>query len=456
MAAKKKNRRVLLVDDEKSIRDTLGDVLADEGFRVTTAKDGESALKAIDERDPDLVLLDIWMPGMDGIETLKAIKQKRPELPVVMISGHGTVETAVKATKLGAFDFIEKPLSIDKVTLTIEHALELSRLEQGYKGLSRVLAGEQELIGKSRPIKKLREQAERVGPTEGWVLITGENGTGKEVLARMIHRQSMRKDAPFVSVNCAAIPEELIESELFGYEKGAFTGAEDRKPGKFDLADGGTLFLDEIGDMSLRTQSKVLRILQEQQFERVGGARSVKVDVRVIAATNKDLEQEMKNGSFREDLFYRLNVIPLHLPPLRERKEDIPLLADHFLKEFASRSRLGAKRLGDKVVDAMKSYSWPGNVRELKNVLERMVILSDGDEISLSDLPASVAGAAGDEVSPMDEPNLKQARQAFERLYIARKLIENDYNVSRTAEKIGMERTTLHRKIKSYGIKTDK
>ncbi len=457
MAKKDKGSWILLVDDEESIRRTLGDVLEDEGFRVSTASGGEDALAVLDKQEPDLVLLDIWMPGMDGLTALERIKEEWPGLPVVMISGHGSIESAVKATKLGAFDFIEKPLSIDKVVLTIRHALDLTKLSRDYKRLSRELAGGGEVIGESEKMLEVRDQAERVGPTEGWVLITGENGSGKEVLARMIHRLSLRKDAPFVCVNCAAIPEELIESELFGYEKGAFTGAEARKQGRFDLADGGTIFLDEIADMSLKSQSKVLRILQEQQFERVGGTRSVKVDVRVIAATNKDLEQEMREGRFREDLYYRLNVVPIHLPPLREREEDIPLFVDHFLAEFSARSRLAAKKMDPKAMAALARYPWPGNVRELKNLIERMVILSSGDTISLSDLPPAVSGAKTEaEGGPYQFENLKEARAAFEREFIREKLKDNDFNVSRTAESIGMERTTLHRKIKSYGIETDR
>ncbi len=449
--------RILLVDDEESIRTTLGDVLADEGFKVSTAEDGESSLALVKDGDVDLVLLDIWLPGMDGIETLKAIKELAPDLPVVMISGHGSVETAVTATKHGAFDFIEKPLSIDKVVLTIEHALELNRLSREYMLLKQELLKTKDLIGESRVIKELRDQISKVGPTEGWVLITGENGTGKELVARSIHVHSDRRDGPFVGVNCAAIPEQLIESELFGYEKGAFTGAEGRKVGKFDLADQGTIFLDEIADMSLKTQAKILRILQEQQFERVGGTEPIKVDVRVVAATNKDLAAAIAAETFREDLYYRLNVIPLHVPPLRERSEDVPLFVDHFVKEFCARSRLPVKRIHKSAMKALSHYSWPGNIRELKNIIERMVILSSGDEINVRDLPPAVT-APGDSAarSPYNIPTLKEARAAFEREYLARKLMENDYNVSRTAEQVGMERTTLHRKIKSYGIETDK
>ena len=454
----KNKETILLVDDEESIRKTLGDVLGDEGYRVIASADGESALSELEREHPDLVLLDIWMPGMDGIETLQRIKEKRPELPVIMISGHGSVETAVKSTKLGAFDFIEKPLSLDKILLVISHALELTRLSRETASLRRQVAGDEELIGESEQVRSLREQIVKVAPTEGWVLITGENGTGKEVVSRMIHRQGLRKDGPFVSVNCAAIPEELIESELFGYEKGAFTGAAGRKLGRFDLADRGTLFLDEIGDMSLRTQSKILRILQERQFERVGGAAPIRVDVRVIAATNQDLEAAIKAGTFREDLYYRLNVIPLHVSPLRDRKQDIPLFVEHFLREFSARSRLKQKKINKKALTALLHHNWPGNVRELRNIVERMVILSTGDEITVRDLPPSITAAAatpsGD--SPFDLASLKDARSVFEKQYLIRKLIENDLNISRTAEQIGLERTSLHRKIKTYKIDLEK
>jgi two-component system, NtrC family, nitrogen regulation response regulator NtrX len=456
MVKKTGGHLILLVDDEESIRSTLAGVLGDEGFRVVTAPDGETGIRLADETDPDLVLLDVWLPGIDGIEALQTIKKNHPDLPVVMISGHGSVETAVTATKHGAFDFIEKPLSIDKIVLTINHALELSRLAREYQKLRQELQGSSDLIGDSKLIRAVREQIDKVGPTEGWVLITGENGTGKELVARAIHLRSTRAVEPFVGVNCAAIPEELIESELFGYEKGAFTGAEGRKLGKFDLAHGGTIFLDEIADMSLKTQAKILRILQEQQFERVGGTAPVKVDVRVIAATNKDLAAAIAAGTFREDLYYRLNVIPLHIPPLRDRKDDVPLFVDHFVREFCARSRLPLKTIDPLVMKALLQYSWPGNIREIKNIIERMVILSDGDQIMAKDLPPALAATGAAAASPYNLPTIKEARAAFEREFLIQKLIENDYNISRTAEEVGMERTTLHRKIKSYGIEIEK
>ncbi len=453
---------ILLVDDEASIRMSLGNALEDEGFRVRAVEDGEKALSIIRDSEGSggdelgLVLLDIWLPGLDGIEVLEGIKRLRPDLPVIMISGHGTVETAVKAIKLGAFDFIEKPLSLDKVIITINHALELDRITREYKRLHRQVVGEDELIGESPMIRDLREQIEKVAPTEGWVLISGENGTGKEVIARMIHRQSLRSEGPFVPVNCAAIPEELIESELFGYEKGAFTGAAGRKPGKFDTADRGTIFLDEIGDMSLKTQAKVLRILQENRFERVGGTEQIQVDVRVVAATNQDLEAAIKAGRFREDLYYRLNVIPIHVPTLRERREDIPLFVDHFVKVFCEKSRLRPKKVKKKVMDALVRYPWPGNVRELKNIIERMVILSKGQEIEFSDLPPAIS-LSGIKLSDATEDiNLKKARKAFEKEFITRRLIANQYNITNTAKELGLDRASLYRKMKSYGIEISK
>jgi two-component system nitrogen regulation response regulator NtrX len=457
MRKKSFSSAILIVDDEPSIRQSLGNALEDEGFKVEAVEDGEKAVSAVREDDFGLVLLDIWLPGLDGIEVLDRIKKARPDLPVIMISGHGTVETAVRAIKLGAFDFIEKPLSLDKVIITINHALELDRITREYKRLQREVIGEDELIGRSPKIKELRDKIDKVAPTEGWVLITGENGTGKEVVARMIHRKSLRQDGPFVPVNCAAIPEELIESELFGYEKGAFTGAQARKPGKFDMADQGTILLDEIVDMSLKTQAKVLRILQEKSFERVGGTEQIQVDVRVIAATNQNLEEAIKQGRFREDLYYRLNVIPLYMPPLRERKQDIPLFVDHFVKVFSEKSRLKPKKVKRGVMDALVNYSWPGNVRELKNILERMVILSTGQEINLSDLPAVISPSGVEmQKGPEGDVSLRAARKTFEKDFITRRLASNGYNISRTAKELGMDRASLYRKMKSYGIEVSK
>jgi two-component system nitrogen regulation response regulator NtrX len=447
-------KQILVVDDEERIRQSLNGVLKDEGYEVLEVKDGTQALKQIETDAPDLVLLDIWMPGMDGIETLERIKTQIPNLPVIMISGHANIELAVKATRLGAFDFIEKPLSLEKVLLTVNNALIFSKLEQENRALRQEVQKKYEIVGDSPGIQQLKEQIKIVAPTNGWVLISGENGTGKELVARGIHRFSLRAEKAFVEVNCAAIPEELIESELFGHEKGSFTGALTKRRGKFDLANEGTIFLDEIADMSLKTQAKILRILQEQKFERVGGAEMIFVDVRVIAATNRDLKEEIEKGRFREDLYYRLNVIPLAVPPLRERKSDIATLVEHFISEFCVDNHKEKKRISPAAMDLFLSYSWPGNVRELKNVVERMVIMTRGPMIEPKDVPDPVREhrKAQPEFSFLEYPLLKDARREFEKRFIMKKLMENDENISKTAEVIGIERSNLHRKIKSYGI----
>ncbi len=452
----------LIVDDEASIRASLKGVLKDEGYEVLEADGGHAALAAVAEHEPDVVLLDIWMPEMDGLETLQRLKAIQPNLPIVIMSGHGTIETAVKATKLGAHDFVEKPLSIEKVTLALQNALTQSRLQTENTRLREKVERRQEMIGQSRAIQKLREQIALAAPSNGWILIRGENGTGKEMVALTIHRLSRRAEKPFIEVNCAAIPEELIESELFGHEKGAFTGAIARKRGRFDLAHEGTLFLDEIGDMSLKTQAKVLRVLQEGTFERVGGAQTIKVDVRVIAATNKDLLEEMRHGRFREDLYYRLNVIPFYVPPLRERKADIPLLVDHFLDLFTN-EMAGAQRktLSPEALDLLLAHDWPGNIRELKNLVERLVIMTPGPVIRAQDVPLSPALPSTPRVAdalrkPFEAPSLRDARTDFEREYIREQLARHGWNISRTAEAIGIERSNLHRKIRQYGIEAGK
>ncbi len=441
---------ILIVDDEPSIQSTLRGVLEDEGYRVTTAGSGEDALKVVGELAPDLVFLDIWMPGKDGLQTLADLKRQRPDVTVVMISGHGTIETAVKATRLGAYDFIEKPLSLEKTLLTVSRALEHARLELENATLRERLEERWTIIGDSPAIRQLREQIATAAPTNGRVLIQGENGSGKELVARGIHSLSARAERPFVEVNCAAIPEELIESELFGHEKGAFTGAVSRRRGRFELADGGTLFLDEIGDMSLKTQAKVLRALEEQSFERVGGHETIKVDVRVIAASNRDLSTLLGSG-FREDLFYRLNVIPIEVPPLRARKEDIPSLIDHFIRVVCVENGKRLKTLSGEALAYFMTYDWPGNVRELRNMVERLVIMAPDDVIGVDALPAPLRPKEATAVEAR-ERSLREARDNFERAYILTELRANDWNMTRTAERLGIERSHLYRKIKLYGI----
>jgi two-component system nitrogen regulation response regulator NtrX len=452
------SKTILVVDDEKDIRISLSGILEDEGYQVVTAASGVEGLEKLREELPDLVLLDIWMPGMDGLETLEKIMHLQPHITVIMISGHGTIETAVRATKLGAFDFIEKPLSLDKVLIAVSNALRMKDLYTENEELKRVAGNEHELIGGTAVMAALREQIMRVAPTNASVLINGANGTGKELVARSIHYYSQRHDKSFVAINCAAIPEELIESELFGHEKGAFTGALAQKKGKFDLADCGTLFLDEIGDMSLRTQAKVLRILQERCFDRVGGTRLVTVDVRIIAATNKDLNEEIRQGRFREDLYYRLNVVPFRVPALRERADDIPMLVQHFIKLFYRKEGRESKHFAPEALEVLKKYHWPGAVRELKNIIERILIMTSGLSITCDDIPDLHGGHS---LSPFPSPTLegalalstlREAREEFEREYLIQKLEENDWNISRTAELIELERSNLHRKIKSYGI----
>jgi two-component system nitrogen regulation response regulator NtrX len=449
---------ILIVDDERAIQTTLRGVLEDEGYRVTAVGSGELALARLQEDTPDIIFLDIWMPGIDGLETLAEMKRLRPELAVVMISGHGTIETAVKATKLGAYDFIEKPLSLEKTLLTATRALEHTRLERENRNLRAQLERGQEIVGKSPLIEHLRQQIAVAAPSSGRVLIQGENGSGKELVARAVHTLSARRDGPFVEVNCAAIPEELIESELFGHERGAFTGAVARRRGKFELADQGTLFLDEIGDMSLKTQAKVLRALEEQAFERVGGKDTIRVDVRVLAASNQNLSERIAAGTFREDLYYRLNVIPIEVPPLRQRKEDLPLLVAHFITLFSAENGKRPKTISVEALAYFLAYDWPGNVRELRNMVERLVIMSPRDVIGPENLPPPLrprdAEPSGDDAQR--ERTLKEAREAFERAFILSELRANEWNMSRTAERLGIERSHLYRKLKAYGISAPK
>lgn len=448
---------IMVVDDEKGIRKSLTDVLEDEKYAVTALESGEEALDKIDEDFPDLVMLDIWLPGIDGIATLERIKKIRPELPIIMISGHGNIETAVRALKLGAYDFIEKPLHLEKILRTVSNALERQRLERENKELREKIEKTYQIIGETSVMKDLKKQIAIAAPTNGRVLIYGENGTGKELVARAIHSFSFRKDKPFVEVNCAAIPEELIESELFGHEKGAFTGAISRRKGKFELANGGTIFLDEVGDMSLKTQAKVLRVLQEQSFERVGGTDTIKVDVRVITASNKDLEVLITEGRFREDLYFRLNVIPIEVPPLRKRREDIPMLVNHFLREISVENGKKVKSIASEAMEYFIKYEWPGNVRELQNMIERLVIMSPSDVIGIEDLPASLVFQEIPEMEliPRDKP-LKEAREEFERKYILTELKANEWNITKTAEKLRIERSHLHKKMRSLKINSTK
>jgi two-component system nitrogen regulation response regulator NtrX len=446
---------VLIVDDEPSIVQSLHGILSDEGFEVLSADGGRRALDIIKETIPDIVLLDIWMPDIDGIETLMKVRELYPGLPVIMISGHGTIETAVKATKLGAYDFIEKPLSLEKVLLTINNALNYNKLEAELDLFRERERQRYQITGHSKTIMEMKEQIRIVAPTNAWVLIVGENGTGKELVGHTIHRLSKRRNKPFIEVNCAAIPEDLIESELFGHEKGAFTGATTMKRGKFDQAHEGILFLDEIGDMSLKAQSKVLRILQEQRFERVGGNRTITVDVRVIAATNKNLEEEISRGSFREDLYYRLNVIPIRVPPLRERVDDITELAEEFFDGFSIDTKIQRKTLGPDALELLKKYSWPGNVRELKNLVERLAIMHSETVIKAENIPppfnvSRYKAGEGEELFSIE--TLKEGREVFERRYISYKLEQFGGNISKTAEAIGVERSNLHKKIKYYGL----
>ncbi|HKW27204.1 MAG TPA: sigma-54 dependent transcriptional regulator [Terriglobales bacterium] len=443
---------ILIVDDAAGIRQSLKGVLEDEGYKVAAVDSGESCLETLRRRSFDVILLDIWLPGMDGLETLEKIREAEDAPEIIIISGHGTIETAVKATKLGAFDFLEKPLSLEKTLILVKNAADAKRLRGENRDLKKQLLAKSVIVGDSIPMKALRQQIGLMAPTNGRVLIYGESGTGKELVAHAIHAQSPRKEAMFVEVNCAAIPEDLIGSELFGHRKGSVPAATSDKDGKFQKANGGTLFLDEVGDMSLKTQSKVLRTLDEQRFTPVGGDEAITVDVRVIAATNKDLEEEISKGNFREDLFYRLNVIPFYVPPLRERKEDIPMLARYFLKEFSATYGRRPREITDDAIDALMRYSWPGNVRELRNVMERIVIMNPtAYKLDRKHLPPLVY-RDGSRRPAGDASTLHQARAAYERDYILKKLDENHGNVSRTAEVLGLERSHLYRKMKSLGI----
>ncbi len=450
--------RLLIVDDERSIRDALVQVFEYEGHDVRGAADGPEGLAAAATLRPDVVFLDVKMPGMDGLEVLERLRESDPSALVVMISGHGTIDTAVEATRKGAYDFLEKPLDTDRLLVTLKRALEFRGLAARVEDLRDQVESRYAMVGNSFAIRQVLERVERVAPTDARVLVTGENGTGKELVARAIHRLSKRAKGPFVEVNCAAIPSELIESALFGHIKGSFTGAVSDRAGKFEQADGGTLFLDEIGDMSAAAQAKVLRALEQGVVTRVGGSKAIEVDVRVVAATNKDLQAEIAAGHFREDLFYRLNVVPIHVPPLRERREDVAMLVQHFAQAMARTARIGAKPFTDAAVERLASRDWPGNVRELRNTVERLLILSAGDQVRPEDVDLLAPGRSG---APLPESDLLRAgtfaefKERAERAFILQKLRENDWNVAETARKVDMPRSNLYKKIEKYGLARD-
>ncbi len=447
---------ILIVDDEPGVRTSLSGVLGDEGYTVDAVSSGEECLERVTRTAFDLIVLDVWLPGMDGLATLARLRERQVDAQIVLISGHGNIESAVRAIKLGAFDFVEKPLSLEKTVLVIRNALHQRHLEAENRALRARVDRTQTMVGESYAMRQLREQVAMAAPTNGRVLIYGENGTGKELVARTIHSLSRRRSGTFVEVNCAAIPEELIESELFGHVRGSFTGAVADRRGKFEAADGGTIFLDEIGDMSVKTQAKVLRVLQEQTLVAVGGHLSIRVDARVLAATNKDLQAEIRGGRFREDLYFRLNVIPIFVPALRDRQEDIPLLADHFMAEFAREYGRRLKRFDTAAKSVLQQYPWPGNVRELRNVIERLMIMVRDDTITPSDLsfldPGGLARPAAPPEVAGERRTLHEARDQFERDLILRTLAEQQGNMSRTAEVLGVERSNLYRKMKAFGI----
>jgi two-component system, NtrC family, nitrogen regulation response regulator NtrX len=450
--------RILVIDDEAAIRDSLRMILEYEGYEFVGAATGQDGLAMVERENPDLVFLDIKMPGMDGLEVLQRIKAANETVPVVMISGHATVTTAVDATKLGALDFIEKPLASERVLVTIRNALDRSRLADENRSLKRVVEVRHQIVGESPHLKKVMDAIRRAAPTNATVLITGESGVGKELVARAIHRNSLRSRERFVQVNCAAIPDDLIESELFGHEKGSFTGATEKQIGKFEQADKGTIFLDEVGDMSLKTQAKVLRVLQEGEVERLGSARTIKVDVRVIAATNKNLEDEIEKGTFREDLYFRLAVIPIYVPPLRERKDDIPLLVRHFADLFARDNNFRPKRVTPAAMDVLQRYRWKGNIRELRNTVERLIIMTPADSIDLPDLPESIrvdGPSRGPDNDMVKAGTLREHKEVSERAFLVQKLRETGWNISKTAELIDTPRSNLYKKLEQYNIKQE-
>jgi two-component system nitrogen regulation response regulator NtrX len=451
--------KILIIDDEKSICTTIQAILEDEGYEADYALGFQEGFNQLKSFAYDILFLDIWLPDRDGIDGLKDIKSYFPELEVVMISGHGNIENAVEAIRLGAYDFLEKPLSLERILLIVRHLEDKFDLLRDLRESRNDQLKKYDLIGISKPIMDLRKKIEKIGPTNAWVMVTGENGTGKEHVARLIHMLSKRSRESFVEINCAAIPSELLESEMFGHEKGSFTGAHATKIGKFEEADGGTVFLDEVGDMELSAQAKLLRVLENNSFSRVGGNINITSDFRLLTATNKNLEFEIEDGNFREDLYYRINVVPLVVPPLRERHDDIPLLVNHFIKEACSLNGIDLKRVNDNLMELFIHFEWPGNVRQLKNLIERMVVLSDGEMMDVEDAPDFIQGKVSDKMQydvEFDYP-LKHAKENFEKHYITNVLQNNDWNISRSAKILEIERTYLHRKIKAYGIeKKDK
>src|SRR6187200_2878729 len=462
--------RILVIDDESAIRDSLRMTLEYEGYDFVGAATGQEGLALAERDSPDLVLLDVKMPGMDGLEVLDRLHAMNEALPIIVVSGHGTITTAVEATKKGAFDFIEKPFASERVLVSLRNALDQGRLRDENRSLKKAVEVRHQMIGDSPSLRQVMAAVGRAAPTNATVLIQGESGVGKELVARTIHRNSLRSRERFVQVNCAAIPEELIESELFGHEKGSFTGATEKQVGKFEQADRGTIFLDEIGDMSPKTQAKVLRVLQEQEVERLGSARTIKVDVRVIAATNKNLEEAIERGEFREDLFFRLNVIPIIVPPLRERREDIPRLVQHFAKRTAEEHNLKPKRFDQAAMDALQRYRWRGNIRELRNTVERLLIMAPSEVVRVEDLPPEIRSGEPARVTMATEPDvpaktgesvvpgagtLREFKDAAERAYLVQKLRENNWNISRTAELIDTPRSNLYKKLEQYGIKQE-
>jgi two-component system nitrogen regulation response regulator NtrX len=467
--------RILVIDDEAAIRDSLRMILEYENYEFSGAGSGPDGLAQIKRDPPDMVVLDIKMPGTNGLETLAEIRRIDESLPVAMISGHGTITDAMQATRLGAFDFIEKPFTSERVLVTVQKGLELRSLRRENRELKLAMEAKYEIVGSSGALRKVLEAVQRAAPTNATVMLLGESGVGKELVARTIHRNSPRAGQRFIQVNCAAIPEELIESELFGHEKGSFTGATEKQIGKFEQADRGTIFLDEVGDMSAKTQAKVLRVLQEQEVERLGSARTIKVDVRVIAATNKNLEDAIARGEFREDLFFRLNVIPILVPPLRDRREDISALVQHFAKLTSEEHNLKPKRFDPRAMEALQRYRWRGNIRELRNTVERVMIMAPGDLIRVEDLPAEIRGdsparpmpseaasaqpaaaAAGPSTSSTPAPGtLREFKEAAERAFLVEKLRENNWNISKTAEALDTPRSNLYKKLEQYGIKQE-